>query len=88
MTDYKHSSSSMAAAKEVLLTRAAIERTEYANLLNGAHSSSTSWSGIISYGLLFLRISQFFRASTVLYKVSRAVKAIQLLSTFVTKFKI
>ena len=87
MSDYKSSPLSVAAAKEILLARAAIERAEYASLSSAAHSG-ISWNDIVAYGSLLLRVSQFFRASSMLCKLSRVVRAVQFLTNFVTKFRI
>lgn len=88
MSDYKSRPLPVAAAKEILLARAAIERAEYASFLSAAHSAGTSWNDIVAYGSLLLRVSQFFRASSMLCKLSRVVRAVKFLTNFVTKFRI
>lgn len=88
MSDHKSRPLSADAAKEILLARAAIERAEYASLSSAADSGRTSWNDIVAYGLVLLRLSQFFPANSILCKLSRAVRAVQFLTNFVTKFRI
>ncbi len=83
----KNSAQSIVMTKEILLARAAIERAECISLLNAARMSRTSWGDILACGVLLFKISQFFRANSVLRRLSRAMKAMQFLASFVTKFK-
>ncbi len=87
MSDCKNRAQSISITKEVLLARAAIERAECVSLLSATRLSRTSWGDIIACGVLLLKVSQFLRASSMLRRLSRAAKAAQILSDFVTKFK-